>query len=161
MTPTVTDSHPEPCILIWGPGPPLRAQDSYLGLRTPTWDLVPSLGAQDPPLGPLLGSQEFYLGPGNLTQGLGPPFMAQDPYSGCKTNTHSAAPQHRAHDLFGSQVPNSRLGTFVLSELKAYIGSLGAIASPSNPTKQQHWSMLAAETRSTIDAEVSLQLLGN
>ena len=108
----------------------------FLRLRTPTWDLVPSLGAQDPPLGPLLGSQELYLGPGNLTQGLGPPFRAQDPYSGCKTNTHSAAPRHRAHDLFGSQVPNSRLGTFVLSELKAYIGSLGAIASSSNTTKQ-------------------------
>ena len=70
----------------------------FLRLRTPTWDLVPSLGAQDPPLGPLLGSQELYLGPGNLTQGLGPPFRAQDLHLEPRTLIQGAKLSLRAHD---------------------------------------------------------------
>ena len=43
--------------------------------------------------------------------------------------------------LLGGRILFAKVvGAFVLSELKAYIGSLGAIASPSNPTKQLHRS---------------------
>ena len=129
LPPKTLHRHLGPRTPTQGSGLLLKAQHPYSGHSTLPWGPGFSMG-------PSLGAKKLYLVPGNLTQGLGPPFRAQDPYSGCKTNTHSAAPRHRAHDLFGSQVPNSRLGTFVLSELKAYIGSFGAIASPSNPIQQ-------------------------
>ena len=91
-----------PCVIVWKNvidsdphchGLPPRTLHPHLGPRTPTQgpgvllmapdpylDLVPSLGAQDPPFGTSLSAQELYLGPGNLTQGLGPPFRAQDPH---------------------------------------------------------------------------------
>ena len=69
-------------------------------------------------------------------QGPGPTSGAQDPYSGRKTLTQSAAPRLRAYDChLATKLLTQDKGTFVLSELKAYIGSLGAIASLSNPTK--------------------------